>query len=147
MLESVRAIQVEDLDAIHAIEQENFRNPWSYESIKYMVKKYPTNYVIVDDHNLVIGFVLLLLADDECQILNFAIKQSLHGQGFGSKLLHYMLATLPSHINAVYLEVRQSNISAQKLYEKFGFKYVGIRKNYYNFGNVKEDAKLYKLEK
>jgi len=42
------------------------------------------------------------------------------------------------------LEVRKSNIPAQKLYEKFGFKKCGLRKNYYE---NKEDAILYQLER
>lgn len=64
--------------------------------------------------------------------------------GIASELLQTLIDYAKSiNIHDILLEVRKSNISAQNLYEKFNFKHIGIRKEYYS--NNLEDALIYKL--
>jgi len=80
----------------------------------------------------IVGFSGIWVLVDEAHITNIAVRQQYHGQGLGELLL---IATidLSGELKAsmMTLEVRASNLVAQKLYSKYGFKQVGIRRGYY----------------
>jgi len=86
---------------------------------------------------------------DEASLLHIVVDKGSQSQGFGKKLLEYWLNELPEKVTKVWLEVRESNVVAQNLYTKEGFKQKGVRKSYYKIANSneKEDAILYCLEK
>ena len=76
---------------------------------------------------------------DEAHITNIAVLKEYRGKKIGEALLKEMINTCKDNkINSMTLEVRVSNLVAQNLYKKFGFKFSGIRKEYYS--DNKEDA-------
>lgn len=87
----------------------------------------------------IVGFVGVWLALDEAHIVTIAVRESHRGRGIGELLLiaAIALATLNDQ-DVVTLEVRASNQAAQALYEKYGFRKVGIRHRYYS--DNREDA-------
>ena len=85
------------------------------------------------------GFVGTWLMVDEAHIINIAVRESHRGQGAGELLLISSIDLAASlKASVVTLEVRVSNVIAQKLYSKYGFNHVGTRKKYYTDNN--EDA-------
>jgi ribosomal-protein-alanine N-acetyltransferase len=87
----------------------------------------------------VVGFVGVWLMADEAHIVTIAVRESHRGRGIGELLLiaAIELAALDGR-EVVTLEVRASNQAAQALYEKYGFKKVGVRHRYYS--DNQEDA-------
>ena len=93
----------------------------------------------------IVGFVGVWLTLDEAHIVTIAVRESHRGRGIGELLLiaAIALATLNER-EVVTLEVRASNQAAQALYEKYGFKRVGIRQRYYSDNH--EDAVIMTTE-
>lgn len=132
----IRAMQQDDLPAIMAIEELCFPDPWPMEAFAFTQSC--LNYVAEQDGS-VIAYLMCIVALDECMIANFATHPHHQRQGHASSLLGHLLHQCPAMgIKSVYLDVRKSNDTAQALYQKHGFDYLGIRKNYYN--NPPEDA-------
>ena len=99
--------------------------------------------VAVEDDDSVIGFGGFAQVFDEGHIMNIAVTQSFRKKGIGTSILTRMIDCGKQRgINAFTLEVRRTNVAAISLYEKTGFKLVGVRKNYYG---GKEDALIYWL--
>ena len=134
-----------DLQEILEIENDSFSSPWSEKSIFDAIRsKNIAVYVAKNNEKQILGFACLLTIGEEAELLNIAVKREFRRFGIADKLMMTMLDTcLSDKIESVYLEVRQSNIPAQKLYEKYGFKTIGIRKKYYSAPT--EDALLMKL--
>lgn len=107
------------------IHQECFENPW-YE--KDFINLLNNSCV----HGLLsaYGFILYTLIENEAEILTICVKKQERQKGHATELLSFLLKKHPE-LKKIFLEVNQTNLPAQKLYNKFGFKQIGIRKNYY----------------
>ena len=82
---------------------------------------------------------------DEADITKVAVAKDAQGQGIGSMLMKELISRAPElGVAKIFLEVRESNEAALRLYKKFGFEQIGIRKNYYT--SPLEDAISMKLE-
>ncbi len=84
----------------------------------------------VDDSGRLAGYVGYRQVLDEGSIMNVAVHPDYRRMGIASKLLHKLFSVITG-VSAVYLEVRESNLAAQSLYEHFGFTPCGKRRNYY----------------
>ena len=96
----------------------------------------------------IIGYYVFSFYKDESHLLNIAVKQDHQGQGYGKILIeHFLQETKKIGVKNIYLEVRCSNQKAITLYEKYNFKIIGTRKNYYQKDkkNPKEDGLIYNL--
>ncbi len=86
--------------------------------------------------NLLIGLCVFQVVIDEVQINFFVVHQQFRNKGYGSYLMSYLIKRcLKQNINKILLEVSQSNVIAEKFYDRFDFSTVGIRKNYYKDGS------------
>lgn len=94
---------------------------------------------------MVCGFLISRQAADEEELLMIAVSPDCRGQGIGYQLLEHMLQSALNHrVTAVFLEMRADN-PAEKLYTKFGFQRIGLRKAYYTGPNMEKfDAVTYK---
>lgn len=99
-------------------------------SNRFLLNPY-ANIIIYIFENEVVGFLNFDVIFDRCEIININVANKFQRQGIASKLLNYMFEKI-NDVKNVTLEVRDNNIGAIKLYEKFNFKVVAIRKNYYN---------------
>ena len=99
--------------------------------------------LVVDFNGRPSGFVVYSRVLDEVCIHNIAVHPALQCSGFGQLLLAAMLAQARDGGAAYcYLEVRESNLPARRLYERLGFNRDGVRKNYYPTATGREDAVL-----
>jgi len=132
----IRTLRETDLPAILGIENLAFSPPWPEEAFRHT--EFTQSWVISTDGDLR-GYIIYHVVPDEAVIVNFAIAPDFWCHGLGSLLLQHSLDIMQeSGINAVYLDVRRSNLAALKLYNKYGFKPLGVRKNYYS--KPREDA-------
>ena len=83
-----------------------------------------------------IGICVFHVVLDEAQINFFAINQKYRKKGYGSQLMRYLITQCEIlNINKLFLEVSQTNATAEKFYSRFDFSTVGIRRNYYKDGS------------
>ena len=131
----------DEIDTILAIEQASFTNPWTREMYLAELKNEGVSffYLARDNGRRVVGFCSFWRVLDELHINNLAVLPELRRQGVASALLErVMIEGARLGIRRAMLEVRQSNVSARQLYEKFGFVVTGTRSKYYT--NPIEDA-------
>ncbi len=130
-------LKEKDIARIAEIEASLFKDKaWSLALIKSELER-PENLVIVvkDDFSEVIGYIIVKILLDEAEILRFGVKKENQGKGIGKDLLIVALDELKRRgVKKVFLEVSADNIKAQSLYEKFEFKKVGERPDYYSPG-------------
>lgn len=135
-----RRMKESDIEAVMYIDMLSFPKPWPeniyYEELRN--NKYATYFVAVVD-NEIVGFCGAWMVFDEAQITNIAIDPSHRGMGYGQGLFQYVINYGIAHgIKHLSLEVRVSNVAAQRMYKKFRLQPGGIRKNYYT--DNQEDA-------
>jgi ribosomal-protein-alanine N-acetyltransferase len=140
-------MRMEDLDEVLAIEQATFTNPWPKESFAHEIEKNPFSHPVVartrDD--VVTGYCVKWVVFEHMHIQNIAVHPEHQRRGLGRVLLEEALRYgRRVNVEAVQLEVRASNLAAQRLYESFGFVRTGIRAYYYS--NPREDAILYQRD-
>ena len=123
-------LEEKDISAVVALENLSFGAPKSEAVFRNDRHK----YLVAAQDGKIVGYIGLEKIAGEAHIINMAVHPDSRGGGMGKKLVKKVLNTK----DVFFLEVRASNIPAQKLYEKYGFKKVGARKNYYEDNN--EDA-------
>ena len=144
MMPVCRPMQLHDVPAVLKIEQAVQSHPWTE---KLFVEGLQAGYLstVLVEQNHVIGFCILQPVLDEANLLLMAIAPARQGKGLGLQLLDASLAALGDKTSVVFLEVRQSNAAAQRLYEKAGFSQIDVRKNYYPTASGKEHAVIMAL--
>ncbi|MFZ3579557.1 ribosomal protein S18-alanine N-acetyltransferase [Virgibacillus sp. DJP39] len=136
----VRLMELTDIDAVVEVEKMSFSSAWT-EDIFYqeIVNNQFAHYFVVEVDEKVVGYAGLWVVIDDAQITNIAIMPTLRGNKLGEKLFKYtMEQAIRLGSSRLSLEVRVSNIVAQRMYRKFGLVPGGLRKNYYT--DNKEDA-------
>jgi [ribosomal protein S18]-alanine N-acetyltransferase len=123
-----------DLDAVLAIEQASFTNPWTREMYLAELANRDVSYcyIVRDGGGAVVGFCSFWRVADELHINNFAVLPERRGAGAGTTLIReVMRATARMGARRATLEVRRSNEDAIRLYERLGFEQAGVRRAYY----------------
>ncbi len=142
---SFRSIVPDDLDEVMAIESASFRHPWSSRFFLEELQAPCARSILVQAGSKIVGYVLFWLLPEEVDIHNIAVHSEFRRRGLGQALLKQVVEQARSRDSSrVTLEVRVSNIPAQKLYESVGFVTKGLRKGYYSDDG--EDALIMALE-
>lgn len=115
-----------------------FAVPWSEKSFRDEAKNSIAEYfTAVSEDGKVVGYGGVWHVSGEGQITNIAVLPSFRRRGIAARILEELIKACEDEERMV-LEVRQSNGAAIALYEKYGFKRVGTRKNFYR--SPTEDA-------
>ena len=134
-----RLMQEDDLDRVVALEQQAFSHPWSRRLYADALHSYECWMMYVGDQHLGHGVISQVV--DEAHLLNIAIAVEQQGKGLGLQLLeHLMQRASQRGCVECFLEVRESNQAAYRLYERFGFNEIGRRRDYYPTLTGHEDA-------
>ena len=143
----IRPAEPSDADAVATAERICFSDPWTLGSIRDLFRS-ATNLGLVavdsDRDGRIAGYLFARTIAGEGEILNLAVLPEGRRRGIGRRLLEVGLAELTDRgVVAVFLEVRQSNQAAQRLYRSVGFEIVGVRPDYYR--SPREDALVLRL--
>jgi len=143
----IMAMDRADIDAVMEIERLSFPSPWAREAIIEELARAWARVDVVRDATtgVLAAFANYWLVADELHILNIATHPQCRRQGHATRLLAHMIEVaraVPCRL--MTLEVRRSNVSAQRLYRRFAFRSVGVRPNYY--AENQEDAIVMLLE-
>lgn len=125
-------MKVEDLPEIVNIEAASFTTPWSATLFYNEIRKTIAVSRVAKIDGKVVGYLCANVIIDEGHILNLAIHPQYRRLAIASSLIKEMIDIMrDSNCRSVFLEVRISNEQARIMYEKFGFRLLGTRKNYY----------------
>lgn len=138
----LRQAKSEDAKHIEKLEREIFNSGWTLENIQAMLNS--DAFAVVEEINdEIIGYASYYIHIDEGDINNIAVKESYRKQGKGKALVLALIDDAKSrNVKKLFLEVRENNTVAIKLYESLGFKKISVRKKYYSDG---QDALIYQL--
>ncbi len=128
------------LKGVMAIERQVYPRPWSPSLfLSEMSEMGNRAYLVARLEGEVVGYGGVVCYGDEGHITTIAVDPDHHRMKIGTRLFYELMrAALSMHVRAVSLEVRMSNWGAQRMYGRFGFRPVGVRKNYYQ--ETGEDA-------
>ena len=123
----------EDIKEISKILQTDFDDFWIENILTSEIKNENTKYIKASIENKIVGFAGILINYDDIHVMNIVVRKDCRNNGIG-KILMEALIELAKKENkeSLTLEVNEKNIPAIKLYEKFNFEILGIRKKYYN---------------
>jgi ribosomal-protein-alanine N-acetyltransferase len=134
------------LDAVAAVEKTAYTHPWAHGNF--------TDSLVAGYHACVLlqgqelrGYYVLMKGLDEAHLLNITVDPEHQGQGLARLMLDDLTAwSTRQGAQCLWLEVRISNARARRIYERYGFEEVGVRRNYYPLSAFKrEDAVVMSL--
>lgn len=140
---TLRAICPEDIETLFTIEQSAYEDGWSDDIMHSLLKAqyYYGRALIAVSDSAIYGYCFFSVVFDECHLLNLCIDPKQQGQGLGRYLLQVILQEAASYgAKQAFLEVRESNVAAIRLYSSYGFTELGRRKGYYPKAEGREDA-------
>lgn len=144
---NIREMRVEDVDQVHQLDRLSFSLPWPLSAYLYEINQNESSLAQVVElvtesgEKQIIAMIVIWIILDEAHIATIAVHPDYRRQGIARQLLVESLRSCISRgVKTATLEVRESNLAAQRLYGEFKFFEVGRRKNYYR--DNKEDAIL-----
>lgn len=136
---SFRPMSEADLEAVLAIEYAAFSHPWTRGIFLDSLKSYHCWLMFEGQQQVGHGVIQIIVG--EAHLLNITVKPQSQGRGLGLRLLaHLMSEAQKLQASECFLEVRASNESAYRLYERYGFNEIGRRRDYYPAVGGREDA-------
>jgi len=132
---------------VYEIAKQCFTTPWQLRSFEYELENRDAILKVAVLNAEIVGYICVRSILDVTHVMDVAVTPGLKRTGIGSLLLSNALQELRRvrpDINLITLEVRESNIAAVKLYEKYGFREIGRRRGYYK--KPIEDALIMELD-
>lgn len=128
-----------DLPDVLAIEQASFPTPFTLNLFKMEMNLNVAHLFVARQSGRVVGYVDFWRVGPEAHLITIGVDPKARKMGVASQLVSFMLEDLKKNrVESISLDVRPTNAAAMKLYEKFGFRQVGVRKRYYQDND--EDA-------
>lgn len=135
----LREMLDEDVDSLLQIEKIAHDYPWSQKNIESSLES--NHHCIVLEHEQsLVAYAVSSTAADEAELLNIVIAKPYQNMGLGNVFLNYICQSFDTSIQMLFLEVRESNQAAIKLYQRLEFNEVGVRSRYYPSDSGREDA-------
>jgi len=136
----IEVMRLEDIGAVQLVENASFPLPWPANAFRHeLTQNKNAHYIVAKEGDHIVGYAGLWLSLDEAHITTFAVLPEYRRRKIGERML-LSIFERAERLGAEWLtlEVRASNLPAQRLYEKYGFRPAGIRRHYYSDNN--EDA-------
>ena len=139
-LSTIRPMNEDDLPGIIALERDIYPFPWTLGNFRDSLNAGYSCWVYERESHLV-GYAVMMVAAGEAHLLNLGIARAWQRQGLGRRFMHHLFRVAQDHhATSMFLEVRPSNVPAQRLYHSLGFHAIAVRKKYYPAEHGREDA-------
>jgi len=122
-------IEQKKVHEIIEIEKDSFNDSWTLETYQNLYESYDTDIYAYYEDEIIIAYAVFLDMVDVYELVRIAVKKEFRAKKYGSNFLKNLINNFDKN---VFLEVRENNVSAIKLYENTGFKIVNVRKKYYS---------------
>jgi ribosomal-protein-alanine acetyltransferase len=140
----VRAMRSGDLRDVVRIESDSFSDPWPRTFFESELSVPGVRGYVATDRDRIVGFTMVRAFEDVAEIINVAVRKKHRHRGVAKSLLRHVLSVLKrGDVREVFLEVRESNEDAIRLYTSFGFEHVTTRRDYYR--KPVENARVYRF--
>ena len=141
----IRRMFLADLDAVVAIEREVFLFPWTRGNFSYSIDS-GYHCLVLERESHLFGYGVMIIGPEEAHLLTLSIAAGSQRKGWGESLLrHFIHVAREQHARSMFLDVRESNHAAARLYERIGFKQIAKRKDYYPAMGGREDSLVMEL--
>lgn len=139
---AVRELRPADVETVVAIEAEAFTSPWRADTFLGLLGRDTVRMLVMTDAaEAIVGYAVLWIVLDQGELANLAVVSDRRGEGLGRALLDHVLDDARGRgVEKLFLEVRESNEVALRLYRAAGFEEIGRRPAYYD--NPREDARV-----
>lgn len=142
---AIRPMQSADVEHIILIEREIFLFPWSPRNFADSIDSGYYCQVLAQEETI-LGYGIVMMSPEEAHVLTLGIGMAWQKKGLGKKMLLHLIAhAREQHAKSIFLDVRESNHSAARLYTQMGFKQIATRKGYYPAMCGREDARVMQL--
>jgi ribosomal-protein-alanine N-acetyltransferase len=132
VITTIRRMEAADIPGVSAMESVVFTDPWSENAFHEELAAAGRRYLVAEEGGTIVGYGGLLVVGEDTHVVTLAVDPAAQRRGLGTRLMVALveeaLAAGSSHLT---LEVRVSNEAAQRLYRRFGFETVGLRRHYY----------------
>jgi ribosomal-protein-alanine N-acetyltransferase len=143
--QEIRDLRPEDLDAVMEIEVQAFSTPWRRITFAGLLAREDADLLALTERGRLVGYAVCWTVVDQAELGNVAVAPDQRGRGAGRRLVEAALERVRRRgARECFLEVRESNASAQALYRRLGFEVVGRRRRYYD--SPVEDALVMRVE-
>ncbi len=140
-------MQRQDLDAVLVQEKLAYAFPWTHELFADCLRQSHYYCSVGWQGEVLVSHAVLSVAAGEAHLLNVCVARSVQGRGYGRQTMHYVIDQATQlGANALFLEVRVSNVMARGLYRSLGFNEIGLRREYYPADRGREDAEVMGME-
>lgn len=130
-----------DLEEVVAIEDEVYPFPWTRGNFVDSLQAGYCSWTLRNPLGRMLAYSIVMIVLDEAHLLNLSVARQAHRHGYGWRMLEFMAEQARDHgARTMMLEVRPSNGPAQRLYERYGFERIGMRRGYYPAHAGREDA-------
>ena len=130
---SIEPMRYADVESVAQIERRSYPSPWNPNAYYTELSNRAAAYFVARSEGHVVGYGGMWVIMDEAHITTLAVDPDYRGRKIGERLLIAMLEeAIFRGGDRASLEVRESNVVAQNLYKKYGFREAAIRKNYYS---------------
>jgi ribosomal-protein-alanine N-acetyltransferase len=130
-----------DLDDVARVEAKIYPFPWTHGNFADSLRSGYSCWVLRDRVGHLQAYAVVMLALDEAHLLNLSVARESQGTGLGWRTLEWVAQVARGHgARTMLLEVRPSNPAAVRLYERYGFGHIGVRRGYYPAADGREDA-------
>ncbi len=133
---TVEKMTNDDIQRVMEIEHASFSAPWSRQMFLSELSEAPfsSSYVVRENRSRrIVGYITFRVVFDDLSVMNLAVDPAYRKRGIGGELIRFaMRIGHTGGVRRATLEVRATNLAAQNLYKKFGFREVGCRPNYYS---------------
>lgn len=122
----------EDISQVETIEKQLFSLPWSEKSFLDALRTPENVYLVCEEDGVIAGYCGMWTVFGEGNITNMAVSPDFRRRGIAEQLMNEMERLgRDMGVDVFFLEVRESNDAARGLYEKTGYKNIGVRKRFY----------------
>ena len=120
------------LDAVLAIENAAYEFPWSHGNFVDSLAAGHVAQMLCNLRGEMLGYFVALPGYEEMHLLNLTVTPAVQGRGHACSMLAWLVALCREQgARQLWLEVRESNVSARRVYQRFGFASIGLREGYY----------------
>ena len=138
-------MQAQHVSQIAELEKICFSDPWSERAISSELTNPLSLWLVAVDEDKVVGYIGSQSVLDESDMMNLAVMPEYRRAGVARRLVSMLIEQLRNNeVRCLTLEVRASNDPAVALYQRIGFRQVGLRPNYYS--KPREDALILRKE-
>lgn len=135
-----------DLDDVVAVEREIYPFPWTRGNFADALVAGCSAWALRGVDGALQAYAIVMPVLDEAHLLNLSVARGYQGGGLGFRTLRWMSEIARDHgARSMLLEVRPSNAPALRLYERYGFQRIGLRRAYYPAHAGREDALVMRI--